>query len=305
MKNGRSKVFSGRSWLFTGVCLICAILIKPSQDHRDSFLGQFRQEADLLFFSSPVLVQKMALGYNGLVADFYWMRTIQYYGRRDEADQRTIRYKNLFALLDITTTLDPNLLDAYRTGSCFLAEADPIGAGQPHQAIRLLDKGIRAHPRDWRLLYDKGFTYYWYLKDYKAAGEVWQATSRMPDAPHWMASLAAMSLSRGGAIEIATALWEHQYRESGRSDVRENARNHLISIRVSQEFSQLQALLEKYKEQTGWYPPSLKDLQRGQPRALPMEDPLGTPYQYDSQTGSVTLSPNSTVHYLPVPQFRK
>jgi hypothetical protein len=305
MKNGRPKEFSGRSWLCYSVCLICAILIKPTQDRLDSFLGKFRQDPDLLFFSSPTLVQKLAFGYDGLIADFYWMRTIQYYGRRDEADKRTIRYKNLFKLLDITTTLDPNLLDAYRAGSCFLAEADPLGAGQPHQAIQLLDKGIRANPQDWRLLYDKGFAYYWYLKDYKAAGEVWQATSLLPDAPHWMASLAAMSLSRGGAIEIATALWEHQYRESNRADVRENARNHLISIRVSQELLQLQALVEKYKEQTGSYPPSLKDLQRGQPRALPIEDPLGTPYQYDSQTGSVTLNPKSTVHYMPVPQYQK
>ena len=61
----------------------------------------------------------MALGYDRLLADFYWMRTIQYYGRRDEADKRPVRYKNLPTLLDITTTLDPDLMDAYRVGSRF------------------------------------------------------------------------------------------------------------------------------------------------------------------------------------------
>jgi tetratricopeptide (TPR) repeat protein len=246
----------------------------------------------------------MAFGYDGLLADFYWMRAIQYYGRRDEADRRTIRYKNLFTLLDITTTLDPDLLDAYRTGSCFLAEADPVGAGQPRQAILLLDKGIRAHPQEWRLLYDKGFVHYWYLKEYEKAGEVWQAASRLPTAPHWMASLAAMSLTKGGALEIATDLWERQLRESNRADVRENARNHLNSIRVFMDLSQLKALAEKYKERTGAYPTSLKDLQRGEPSAPQIEDPSGAPYQYDSQSGSVRLSPKSTVRYLPVPQFK-
>jgi hypothetical protein len=302
MKSGKSKNGSGRVWLHYGACLICAILIVPAQDLLESRLSEFRQQTDILFFSSPALVKKLALGYDGLLADFYWMRTIQYYGRRDEADKRTIRYKNLLALLDITTTLDPNLLDAYRAGSCFLAEADPIGAGQPRQAIQLLDKGIQANPQEWRLFYDKGFICYWYLKDYAAAGEVWTAASRLPDAPHWMASLAAMSLARGGAIEIAAALWERQYYESDRADVRENARNHLISIRVFMDLSQLKALAEKYKEQTGAYPSSLEDLERGQSRALPIEDPLGVPYQYDPQTGAVQLSPKSKVHYLPLPQ---
>jgi hypothetical protein len=305
MMSGRSKVYSKRAWLCYGVCLICAILIVPAQDRLESRLGAFRQEPDLLYFSSPSLVKKMAFGYDGLLADFYWMRTIQYYGRRDEADKRTIRYKNLFALLDIATTLDPDLLDAYRAGSCFLAEADPVGAGQPRQAIRLLDKGIRAHPQDWRLPYDKGFVHYWFLKEYTEAGEVWKTASRLPNAPHWMASLAAMSLTKGGALEIAAALWERQRQDSGRADVRENARNHLNSICVFQDLSQLKALVEKYKEQTGAYPPSLMDLQRGQPRTLPIEDPLGTPYQYDPETGSVQLSPKSTVHYLPIPQFQK
>jgi tetratricopeptide (TPR) repeat protein len=295
---------SGRAWLCCGVCLICAILIVPAQDRLQSRLDKYRQDPDLLFFSSPALVKKMAFGYDGLLADFYWMRAIQYYGRRDEADRRTIRYKNLFTLLDITTTLDPDLLDAYRTGSCFLAEADPVGAGQPRQAILLLDKGIRAHPQEWRLLYDKGFVHYWYLKEYEKAGEVWQAASRLPTAPHWMASLAAMSLTKGGALEIATDLWERQLRESNRADVRENARNHLNSIRVFMDLSQLKALAEKYKERTGAYPTSLKDLQRGEPSAPQIEDPSGAPYQYDSQSGSVRLSPKSTVRYLPVPQFK-
>ena len=125
----------------------------------------------------------MALGYERVLADFYWMRVIQYYGRRDEADKRPIRYKNLSTLLEITTTLDPGLLDAYRAGSLFLAEPDPVGAGQPQEALHLLDKGIHAHPQEWKLFYDKGFIYYWHMKDYKAAGEIWRAEVAFGSAP--------------------------------------------------------------------------------------------------------------------------
>ena len=74
-------------------------------------------------------------------------------------------------------------MDAYRVGAIFLADPDPIGAGQPHEALKLLDKGIRAHPQDWRLYYDKGFIYYSFLQDYRAAGETWLAASRLSSAP--------------------------------------------------------------------------------------------------------------------------
>lgn len=287
---------SGRGWAFCGVFLLCAALVKPVQDRFDARLGDSGPEPDLLYFSSPSIVKRLALSYGPLIADVYWMRAIQYYGRRDEADRRLVRYKNLPALLDITTTLDPGLMDAYHFGVSFLAEADPIGAGKPEEALKLLDKGIRANPHQWSLFKDKGFVYYWFLKDYKAAGEVWRAAAKLPGAPHWMEPLAAMSLSKGGSIEVARALWENQYRESSRADVRENARNHLISIDVARDIWNLQNLAEKYKAAHGAYPKSLKDLETKHR----IVDPLGTPYHYSPSTGAVTLSPSTSIKYIPL-----
>jgi len=218
MKEDGSAGRSGQSILFCGICLICAVLVKPVQDRFESRAGEPEPEPDLLYFSSPTAVKRMALGYENLLADFYWMRAIQYYGRREEADKRPVRFKNLHTLFDITTTLDPNLMDAYRTGSVFLGEPEPVGAGQPKEALKLLDKGISAHPQNWQLRYDKGFVHYLYLQDYKAAGEVWMAASKLPTAPYWMAGLAAMSLSKGGAVEVAIALWKRQYEEATRLD---------------------------------------------------------------------------------------
>jgi tetratricopeptide (TPR) repeat protein len=281
---------------------MCALLVKPVQDRFEARRGAPEPKPDLLFFSSPTAVKRMALGYDALIADFYWMRAIQYYGRRDEADKRPLRYKNLSALLDITTTLDPNLLDAYRAGSDFLAEPDPIGAGQPQEALNLLDKGIRAHPQDWQLQYDKGFIYYWFLQDYRASAEAWMAASKLPSAPYWMSALAAMSMSKGGAFDIAIALWQRQYRESTRENIRENARNHLMSFQVARDLWTLEFLLEKFKASTGSYPGSLQELLRGKPGKCEIVDPLGTPYAYDARMGTVELSPSSKVRYLTVPQ---
>lgn len=292
---------SPRLWLFWLAFLLCATLVKPVQDSFESLAHDPGEEPDLLIFTSPELVKKLALGYDNLVADFYWMRTIQYYGRRDKADKRPIRYKNLATLLDITTTLDPDLLDAYRVGGNFLAEPDPVGAGQPREALRLLDKGIRRHPREWRLWQDKGFIYYWFMKDYRSAGEVWLEGSRRPGAPHWMAPLAALSLSKGGAVEIAMALWRRQYEESDRADVKDNARNHLVSIEVMRNIWTLEALIERYRDKRGVFPASLAELVRGDETRYPIIDPLGEPYRYDPASGVVSLSDKTRVRFLPVP----
>jgi hypothetical protein len=201
--------------------------------------------------------------------------------------------------------LDPNLLDAYRSGSCFLAEDDPVGAGQPKEALKLLDKGFRTHPQEWRLMHDKGFVYYWYLKDFKAAGETWMQAAQIPGAPHWLPSLAAAVLAKGGSFDVAIALWQEQYQKSTRANVRENARNHLISFQVAKEMWELEFLAEQYKKLFQSYPPNLKALIQGQEQRYSLADPLGTPYQYDPQSGRVRLGPDTKVVYLKVPEVYK
>jgi tetratricopeptide (TPR) repeat protein len=300
MRSTSSSAHSRTCWICYAVCLICALFIKPVQDGFEARRGEQGPDADLLYFSSPALLKKMALGYDSLVADIYWMRTIQYYGRREEANKRPVRFKNLSTLLEITTTLDPDLLDAYRAGSCFLAEPDPVGAGQPWEAIKLLDKGIRAHPREWRLGYDMGFTYYWYLKDYRKAAEIWLHASGLPGAPHWMESLSASSFSKGGSIEMASWLWQRQYEQSARADVKENARNHLTSIQVYKELRILQTMIDGHRQKSGLFPASLRDLAAVQSSKIPIVDPSGTPYDYDAATGRVSLSPNTKVRYLKI-----
>jgi hypothetical protein len=292
-------------FLLCGICLIALLPVKPVQDRVNGSLQAAAVDPDLLYFSSPSMIRSLAFGYDSLIADVYWMRVIQYYGRRAEADQRTVRYKNLAALLDITTTLDPDLLDAYSAGATFLSEPEPVGAGQPKEALKLMDKGIAHHPDNWRLRYDKGMVHYFYLQEYKAAGEIWHEASKLAGAPYWMEALAAMSLTKGGEMDSAIALWQLQYQESSRADIRENAKNHLLSYRVAQECWTLEYLAELYRTKLGSFPGSLEDLVRaGILKQVPV-DPSGIPYDYNGRTGEAQLDPSTHVKYIDVPLFYK
>jgi len=303
MKTVHSTSAVRQTTLCIGICLIGALFMVPVQNGIETHLGDAGPDPDLLYFSSPSAVKIMALGYENILADIYWMRTIQYYGRRDKADKRPIRYKNLSNLLDITTTLDPYLVDVYSIGSFFLSEDEPVGAGQPEEAVKLFDKGIKAHPDKWRLLYDKGLVYYIYLQDFKAAGNIWLEASRMQGAPDYLEPLATNSLFEGGAMDTARALWQRQYEESLRPDVKENALNHLISIQVAEDLWVLEFLLGVYRLENGMYPQSLSKLLPDEPGMIETMDPLGTPYSYDPETGSLGLSPDSEVLYLEVPEI--
>ena len=285
------------------VCLFAALLIWPTQRFIETHNAGNDDDPDILLFGTPGLVKKMALGYDGLLSDFYWMRTIQYFGNFEEADRRKIRYKNLNTLLDITTTLDPYYLDAYRTGCFFLAEEDPLGANQPEDAVKLLDKGFIYFPGEWRILYDKGFIYYWHLQDFIAAGETWLHAAEIPGAPEWLKGLAAASITRGGDFELAIALWRDRYLQSSRDNEKETAKNRLISFKVAQDLWGWHALAEKYRENHGTYPENLEALAAEHGLRYSLTDPLGMPYRYDPQTGEAALGEDTEIDYLAVPDI--
>lgn len=295
----------GHSKFIYVICLIAALLIWPVQRFIETHGTVADDDPDILLFVSPKLVKKMALGYDGLLADFYWLRTIQYYGDFDAADKRKFRYRNLYTLLDITTTLDPYNLDAYSAGAFFLAADDPLGAGQPDKALELMDRGISYHPSEWRLTYDKGFVYYWYLQDFKAAGETWLQAASVPGAPDWLNSLAAASMTRGGQLDVAIALWQERYLQALRDTEREAAQNHLLSFKIAQDTWGWQYLAEKYREENGGYPENLETLAAQYGLRYSLTDPLGVPYRYDPQTGGVALNDDTEVNYLSIPDIYK
>ena len=66
---------------------------------------------EVLYISSPKALKKMSLGYDGLLADIYWTRAVQYFGGKHHEGAH--HFNLLAPLLEITTTLDPHLLVAY------------------------------------------------------------------------------------------------------------------------------------------------------------------------------------------------
>jgi tetratricopeptide (TPR) repeat protein len=264
---------SATAGLLFAISLILSMVILQRLDRVRS--GATLQ--DVLYVSSPKTLKRLSLGYDGLLADIYWTRAVQYFGANHS--QGTGNYSLLAPLLEITTGLDPHLVVAYDFGASFLASKPPLGAGEPQRAIDLTKYGIRNNPNEWQLYRNLGFIYYLDLKDYPNAADAFARGSQLPNAHPFLKILAAQMAQHAGEISTARMLWIATYEGTKDRDIRANATAHLRALRVDQDVTNLEALMTRYRGQAHTFPSTFAELESaGLLSGIPV-DPLGQPYK--------------------------
>ncbi len=264
----------------------------PVSRRVEDLTAQVETGRDVLNVSSGKLVKKLSLGYEALLADIYWTRVVQYYGgkRRDKETQFPV----LDNLLDITVTLDPQLLIAYKFGAIFLAEPPPKGAGRPDKAVELIRRGIAANPDDWRLWHDLGFIYYWDLRDYQKAAQAYLEGSKHPQAREWMKIMAAKIAQEGRTRDTSRFLWQQILESTQDPYIRKNAQEHLEALRAEEDADRLQSLVQEFQRRTGRLPASTREMAAaGLLPGIPV-DPAGYPYRV-GRDGRIYLDRSSPI----------
>jgi tetratricopeptide (TPR) repeat protein len=248
------------------------------------------EERDDMLLRSGKLMKLMSLEYAPLTADIYWTRVVQFYGNKHVRGNANMEL--LWPLLDITTTLDPNLLVAYRFGAVFLSQHAPSGAGRPDLAVQLIQRGIRANPDYWRLYEDLGFVYYFDLKDYPKASEAFLEGSKRSGAQMWMKVMAAKIAAEGESFSTSFFLWKDIYDTTTDPMVKKNAELHLQLLKAKEDCRQLDALADEYQKRFGTRPTRTGELvQAGLLRAIPL-DSMGYPYMF-GENGKAELNLDS------------
>jgi tetratricopeptide (TPR) repeat protein len=250
---------------------------------------------DELYISSPRVLRRLSLGYTGLMADIYWTRAVQYFGVQHHSGSGDFRL--LAPLLEVTTELDPKLLPAYEFGANFLAPKPPSGAGLPGAALSLIKFGIEHNPDQWRLYYNLGFLYYTELKDYAKAAEAFKQGAALPVTSEFMPILAARLAQHAGEFDTARLLWVTTYQSTKDGGIRQNAAEHLLALQVDEEVTQLERVVERYRQQTGRLPESMNDLERaGFIHGTPV-DPKGHAYKLMSD-GRIEVEDPKNLYFI-------
>jgi tetratricopeptide (TPR) repeat protein len=254
----------------------------------------------LLYVRSARAVEKMALSYDAVLADVYWVRALQHFGTDRLAGAGVKRFDLLYPLLDLTTSLDPDFTVAYRFGAIFLAEPYPGGAGRPDLAVQLLEKGIRQKPDKWEYYYDIGMLHYWRLHQYQQAADWFVKGHARPGAPWWLRTHAAMILAKGGSRDLSRVMWQQILSTADNEWVRENAQLRLVQLDALDQIDYLNSRVGEYTRRNGRFPESWNAVVAE--RLLPgyPTDPTGSPYVLDPLKGRVTVSDQSKLYPLPV-----
>jgi hypothetical protein len=262
----------------------------------DAQTQDFASQREVLLLRSPNAIKKLSLGYDSLLADIYWTRVVQYYGSRLTVQSHDFHL--LWPLLDVTTTLDPKLIVAYRFGAIFLSE--PLaGANRTDLAVELVKRGIEANPDNWRLNNDLGFLYYWRMRDFPDAAAAYLAASKKPGAPIWTGVMAARISTLGGSIDTSRMIWSDIYQSTQDPNVRKKATDELEALRAQDDEQHLDAIAAEYQKKFGHYPTSTEELREAGYLTVIPADPEGYAYVFGPD-GKSSLNPRSPI-VIPAP----
>jgi tetratricopeptide (TPR) repeat protein len=286
--------------------LLAAALITRGNDGRRSDINaQFAEEQ---LYLGGQTAKRASLAFGGLAADWYWIRSLQYVGRKivnyEDAHADQLQLNNLTALdfrllpslLRMSTTLDPQFMAPYEYGAVML----PTINGK--DAIALLNSGIAANPNSWRLYQHLGYIYF-QRHEYDKASQVYAAGAKIPGAPPWMFAMSARMKAEGGSRGAAREMYLRLYEASADETVRKMVEKQVMRIDSLDERDLIRRLLADWYARAGHCASTWKDLTpslrssrlRIDQRSGAPVDPSGTPYQLINKGCDVGLDPNSPV----------
>ncbi len=262
------------------------------------------EDSDLMMNGSRL--KGFCLGMECLVADWYWMRSLQYIGNKlvnakDEAinidDLRALNPRLLYPYLDNATDLDPHFTAVYNYGAIVLPAIDP------NKAIIIAQKGITNNPGEWRLYQHLGYIY-WKLKRYDDAAATFDRGAEIPGAGAFMRLMAASMRTEGGSRSTARKIYQQMLAGTDDDMVKVTAERRLEELDSLEERDVLDKLLGQFRQNNGRCVTNLNEL-------LPMLrsvhlpegrdflvndkvdliDPTGAPYLLDGENCRVKPDP--------------
>ena len=206
--------------------LIAVILVATSHSNLPETYTIKRQ-----LIPPPPHLEHFAFGYKEILADTLWIRSLQDFDYCDTQIAKKICRNNswLFQMLDAITNLSPHFRMPYAVGGLALT----VIISDIDGATKIFDKGVKAYPSDWPILYRAAYHYLYELNDKKRAAELLTEAGNN-GAPSWVFSLASRLYSDSGKVELAKTVLEQMIREKQDPLLIERVRAKIESVELSE-----------------------------------------------------------------------
>lgn len=195
----------------------------------------------------PPGLKYISLGYNEVIADLLWIRSIQDSSTCEQNEDKNFQVIEgkqaedivkeklgpskchlgwYYKMIDAVTELSPKFYLAYRVGSTLLS----IAIDDREGAKRIFDKGLVAFPNDWVIAYRAAYHYlYEYQDGQRAADLLLQANQN--GGPSWFPVLAARLYTTVGKATLGIAVLEEFLKSNPDSHARGRAEKRLEILR--------------------------------------------------------------------------
>lgn len=234
--------------------------------------------AQVLYLPSGRYLKAASLGFPELMADLVYIWSIQYYGHYEAGDR--FRYlEHIYG--SVISELDPRYVDPYLIGSMIMS----MEANDPEMALRLLDKGIAANPKEWILAFEAGFVCFHTLHDHARAAGYFQKAIDVPGSPAVIRRMHAEMYNKMGDRRTSLRHWQEVMELGENAYVRDTASAHIHDLAIEIDLEDLRAAIAAFREHAGAFPPDLDALVRAGLMARVPRDPEGLAYAYDPVTG--------------------
>ncbi len=222
-----------------------------------------------------------ALGFDRLVADLFWLRTLNYIG-----DERVhaLGFPEVARLGELVTDIDPEFRVVYRAMNSVLT----VLTHEPDAAIALLEKGTR-HLSWWKLHFLLSFNYFWEKEDWAQAAHHMQIAADLPGGPPHLALLAARLYSTAGAPETALAFVRARLAQLEPGEERESLERRLVDLWITRDFRAIEAAIVQYVSLSGEPPERVTQLVEAGLIEHEPRDPRGGRYAIEAGAPSTSI----------------
>ncbi len=264
------------------IALVLAYVVQINLDAQRFYSSSTAKvEVSLNYFiepqpPSPTNARLTSFGATEFMADWYWLKIIQYYGGGDPGGQ----YRKLAEMFHLVTELSPRFTAAYQTGLLILP-----GEGFVDEAIALGKKGQDRLPERWEMPYYTGLVYHISKKDYAAAAAEFERAATKQGAPAITKLFAAIYYKEANSRQTAYQLFKTIYETGETEFARERAAKYVEHLNI---YFMLEDATRRFYSEIGRYPKNADELLSARYVESIPPSPLNQTFLIDPVTGTIS-----------------
>jgi len=226
-----------RALLGVAVGLVLVIFLLDLRTRAKLIRASFPDDADKYYLPPPQQLRVASMGYREAAADLVWIGAIQHAADRHYYSGR--RFPWLERYVDAVLALNPYMLKVYLwTDGTLTYARGRLSNRNWRRAIHYMERGHRAFPRNWELLFKLACAYTeLQVKDPAersknmrlAADYLWKA-HLVGGGPPWLGSLAGRYWSEEGQWMLAYRRTLEEFKSTDSRSVRREMRDRLSDL---------------------------------------------------------------------------